>query len=261
MVSLGELPTNLSVSRLKGFTWCGEQYRLEKIEKEPRPPGAWTVLGTAFHRAYERWERDDREGRITDHFGDEFAREVEFQSGYVPISQWEKRPRIATVERDLELYCAQGIKQCDAYQDHCDAAEWKLWTLPNGELALELQDEWYVDDIPVRFTVDSILEWPDGNLTVRDLKTGKKVDDNRQIGFYRVFLESLYGIQINHGEYWYTSLNRSGGWVDLSKYTAEYATSQFQTLIRAHMYDVFLPNPGKNCDFCAVKNKCCEKGF
>lgn len=257
---MGERPERLSVSRLKGYTWCAEQYRLEKIEGTSRPPGAWTVLGTAFHKAYERWERDGREGRISDRFPDEYSREIEFQSQYVPLDKWEKRPRIATVERDLELYLAQGIKQADEYQRHCDAAEWKLWTLPSGGLALEVQDEWMYEDIPVRFTVDSILEWPDGKLTIRDLKTGKKVDDNRQIGFYRVFVADTLGVDISYGEYWYTSLNRSGGWVDLGRYTRAYADEMFRNLVAAHESDIYIPNPGKACDFCSVKEFCREKG-
>lgn len=250
----------LSISRLKSFTYCGEKYRLEKIVGASSPPGAWTILGTAFHTTYERWERSDREGGLADNFGEEYAKATENELRYHPIETWEKRPRIASVQRDLELYLATGMQQCIDYESHCRAADWKIAEV-NGELGLELMSSVEIGTTTVRFAVDQVLRWPDGRLTVRDLKTGKIAEDNRQIGFYKLFLKMAYGVNIDYGEYWYTKLNKSGGWVDLKRYTYEYAVDQFEALASAHTYGVFIANPGKQCDLCAVKKDCREMGW
>lgn len=253
---------NLSVSRLKSFTYCGEKYRLEKVEYIPAPPGAWTILGTAFHYTYEAWERSGRVGALRDGFGEQYERAIQEQLVAHPIETWERRPRIPTVRRDLELYLQTGLQQCDTYEDHCRSAEWQLATLRDGSLALELQSEYQLtEDIIIRFAADKVLRWPDGRLTVRDLKTGKLIDDNRQIGFYKVLLKEVFSLEISYGEYWYTKLNRSGGWVDLNRYTEEYMRDQFNALWSAHQGSVFIANPGKQCDLCSVRQHCREKGW
>lgn len=257
------IPETLSISRLKSYTYCAEKYRLERVEGKDSPPAAWTIQGTAFHNAYEAWERGGRAGNISDRYPEFYDAAVSAETDRYPLTVWQKRPSIASVERDLELYLATGMKQCDLYQQHCEAAVWKIATI-NGEPALEIgSDSVEIGTVKVRFKADAVLEWPDGQLTVRDFKTGKLAKDNRQIGFYKLFLWLAFRVDISRGEYWYskTDLNRSGGWVDLSRYTYEYAVNQFEGLMAAHKNEVFIPNPGRECDLCTVKEWCREMGW
>lgn len=110
--------------------------------------------------------------------------------------------------------------------------------------------------------MDTVLEWPDGALTIRDLKTGKLKTDNRQLGIYRVALLKIFDVDIDWGEYFYTKkdLSRSGGYVDLSRYTEDYVGSMLRDLDKAITEEVFLPNPGEHCQMCGVREHCREMG-
>lgn len=253
-----------SVSQLKTYTRCSEAYFLERMVKPhlPETPAAWTALGSAFHKAYEGWELSNRTGSLGDVFEAEFPLEIERLKERQPdLTEWQKRPRVHTVERDIELYGELGRKQAEAYEAHCAEAGWSLFELPNGLPALEVSFELDLEGVPVRGTIDSILEWPDGRVTVRDLKTGNVDEDNRQLGLYRHVAIDQFGLDLRWGEYWYTKRGVSGGWVDLTRYTKQYLAGAYAALDRGISNRVFLARPGSHCGMCGVKPYCPELGW
>jgi len=253
-----------SVSQLKSYTRCGQAYFLERMVRPrlPEAPAAWTALGSAFHAAYEGWELTSRQQPLADWFDRAYEMEISKLKERQPdLSQWLKRPNVRTVERDIELYAEIGRKQAEAYQEHCEEAGWVLYELPNGLPALEVSFEINLGGVPVRGTIDSILEWPDGRVTVRDLKTGNVEEDNRQLGLYRHVAIEQFGLDLRWGEFWYTKRGVSGGWVDLTRYTKEYLTEVYEALDRGIDNRVFLARPGSHCEMCGVKPYCPEKGW
>lgn len=253
-----------SFSQLQQYTDCSMRFYLSRIAT-PRPPARpapWFILGNALHEVYDAWERAGRTGpTMVEMFPGAYDRITEEYKVEQPdLNLWVWRPNVKNVVQDIKLTRENGIKQVTVFQEHCDAADWKIWELPDGEKAIEVSFQIKLGEVVVRGGVDQILEWPDGRLTIRDLKTGNKKDDTRQLGLYRVAAEELFGESIVDGEFWYTKTGNSGGWVDLRRYTKDYMTEQFARLDRGIEAGVFLVRPGDNCNLCDVYDSCPERG-
>lgn len=258
-----------SVSQLNTFTRCGEQYRLERVVKGlPQRPAAWTALGSAFHVAYETYENTDRRFNLDTIFWTAYNAEIEKLWELQPDENlWMKTPRVKTVEQDIKLRREHGVKQAVAYQEMCEASEWKLWRTPEGTKGLELKFSISFDigdehgTVEVIGAIDCVLQWPDGTVSVRDIKTGNKGNvNNRQLGLYGLALRERYGLDLFRGEYWYTKLGASGGPVDLRRYNRDYLSDQYGKLDRSIVDGLYLANPGSVCEMCGVRSYCREMG-
>jgi len=246
-----------SFSQLSSYAQCSEQYRLERLYKTPDTPAAWTALGSAFHRTYEIWEHAGRSSDLAVDFTYYYDKEIQELIGKQPdFSYWDKTPNVKSVEQDIKLRREHGIKQTLAYAEHALKSPWKIHKYP------ELGGSITLGDIVVRWTADVVLEWPDGQLTVRDIKTGNKgnVKSNLQLGIYKLGLQENFGIEVTQGEFWFTKDGTSGGYDNLQRYTRSYIEDLFVSLERGIAGKVFLPNPGSHCKFCGVKPFCRELG-
>jgi len=243
-----------SVSQLKTFTRCPEQYRLERVVKVPEAPAAWTAAGHAFHSAYENWEEEGRRQQLADLFEDEYNLEIaSLMLRHPDLNKWGRAPNVKSTEQDIKLRRTHGIKCAEVYQKHCLVADWRPYRV---EWPFEIK----FGSVLVHGIVDVILEWPDGSYTIRDIKTGNREVDNRQLGVYAAAVRKFLNLPVQWGEYWYT---KDGGnrAVDLSRYTTEYLTDQFEALDRAIESQNFVASPGKQCDLCSVKPYCREMGW
>ena len=244
---------NRSVSQLKSYTRCSEQYRLNRTLDLPESPAAWTAVGTAFHEAYEQWEIDGRDVLLAD-LADAYYAEViaSYKELQPDLWKWTKAPRVKDTQKDIDLRGANLHEQAVAYEAECREGE---YTVEMVEYPFEL----VVGGVNLRGKVDAILKW-DGDYTIRDIKTGAIGDypDNRQLGLYGYVVNHFYGLDIRYGEYWYTKFGKSGGWVDLSRYTISYLEDQYGKLDQAITEEIYLPNPGKACQMCDVKSFCRE---
>lgn len=252
-----------SHSQLAQYTRCSEQFRLKRFVKGlPQQPAAWLAVGSAFHTAYEQWEINDRTQQISDLFETEYPLEIERLKEQQPdLNWWGSAPNVKSIERDIELRGAAGVKQAVSYQDSCEQSDWKILRFPNGDLALELKFEIMLGVVSVLGYIDTLLEWPDGRVTVRDLKTGNKGDpDNRQLGLYRAAAKKMWNVDLTNGEYWYTKLGASGGWVDLRRYSDSLLEDYYVQVDKAINQQIFIPNPGKACGMCDVRTWCREIG-
>jgi len=253
--------THRSISQLKTFRRCGEAYRLQRVTDVKRSvPAAWTIKGHAFHSAYETWEQYDRHSSLAGLFEDHWDEQYAISVGEEPdLERWTKTPRVTTTERDLELRRRDGIQEAEVYQEHCEIAEWKLLWVADTPM-VEVAGEITLGNITVKYGIDCVLVWPDGTVTLRDIKTGNREVDSTQLGVYRLALKKNYDIDVNWGEFWYT---KDGGnrEVNLARYTEDYLTDQFVKLDKAITSGIYLANPGKNCEMCDVKEWCREMGW
>jgi CRISPR/Cas system-associated exonuclease Cas4 (RecB family) len=246
-----------SASRWKSLTKCGEQYRLEKIEKLPGKAAAWTIRGNAVHDTVEEWEK---QSRGIDPY--EFYREVawpkaleETTTKYPDLSTWFRTPRVKSTERDIELRLEDGFSQVERYVERA-TAERELWKV----IATEQEFEMEFPGILIRGKMDQIREWRDGDLSLWDVKTGgDDNEDNRQLGTYRLGYLMSAGIAVDWGSYWYTKLDRGSDSIDLSVYTYDYMNKEFQKIKKILDQGLFLANPSiKGCKFCPVADACVE---
>ena len=252
-----------SVSQLKLFSRCGESYRLNRLHGHEieESPAAWTAVGVAFHLAYEHWEREGRKVSLKELFTLYYEGEIKRLKMLQPdLSKWTRTPRVKDTLRDIELRGKAGAEQADVYEQHCRIAEWQVLRLPSGEPAIELDFIMKFGTIEVWGAIDVLLEWPDGVVTIRDLKTGNREEDFRQLGIYRWAVKESFNIDVDWGEFWYIKdgANRS---VDLRRYSKEYLTNQFEALDTAIVNELFIASPGANCKMCDVRPHCREMGW
>jgi putative RecB family exonuclease len=228
----------------------------------PERPAAWTARGTALHKTFEEWELSGRETDPAADYLKFFDEEIDkFKSIQPDPDQWFITPRVKGRDRDILLRRADGLEQTKTYQQRCLDAEWRVFTLPNGDPAIEVPFEIQLGEITVRGAIDYIEEWPDGKLSLKDLKTGSKEKyDDRQLGLYKLAMEQVYGLELQYGRLWYTKLDR-GTWVDLTWVSnVDTLVQEFAALDRGISENVFLANPSDNCRFCSVQNYCSVKG-
>lgn len=251
--------TWLSASKWKAVSQCGERYRLERVEKRPSRPAAWTVRGNAVHETVEKWEASGRELDPEKYFNEEAWPKAleETKDKYPELRHWQRTPRVSSVPRDIELRKADGLGQVLRYCERATAEE-DLWRVIAVEQSFELD----FPDILVRGYIDQIREWNDGELSVWDIKTGgDDSEDNRQLGLYGLGYQGLHPDQsaIAFGSYWYTKLDRASRAVDLSIYTYEYVNQELQKVKKILDQGLFLANPSiNNCKFCGVSEFCKE---
>lgn len=253
-----------SVSQLTGFTRCSEAFRLQRFVKDlPVRPAAWLAVGSAMHTAYEFWENMGRVGKLVDIFYTDYNVEIEALKRKQPdLAWWMKRPNVKTVEKDIELYRGIGVQQAEAYQVHCLNSKWRVLRDDDDNPMIEVPFSIDLGGVEVIGKIDSIIEWPDGRLSIRDLKTGNKgdVSDDRQLGVYREAARQQLGIDLIWGEYWFLK-DGTGRPVDLRRYTTTYLTDLFKAVDQAINEKLFLPNPGKHCQLCDRRPWCREKGL
>lgn len=256
-----------SASQLGSYTRCGMAYKLERLDRVPSPPAAWTVRGSAVHAAIENWEKEGRpdwfDAIYEEAWEQAFALHV---VRYPDLAQWVRTPRVKSTDQDLKLRKAEGWKQFARYAERA-VDEANLW-LPHvidSQLAIELPFKINFDSGTAPFFlvgyIDQVKYWrSDGAITVTDIKTGSDDgEDFRQLGLYRYALKRIYNLDVRFGEYWYTKYDRSSGWIDLSRYTEDYIIDQYSELDRAIESGIFLADPGKRkCATCGVKPYCPE---
>lgn len=243
-----------SASRWKSLTKCGEQYRLEKIEKLPGKAAAWTIRGNAVHDTVEQWEKEARKIDPV-----EFYREVawpkaleETTTKYPDLSTWFRTPRVGSTQRDIDLRLGDGLKQVERYVERA-LDESELWRVVEAEAQFELE----FPGILIRGKIDQIREWRDGDLSLWDVKTGgDDNEDNRQLGLYGLGYKDG---SVNWGAYYYTKLDRASDPIDLSVYTYDYVNEELQKVKKILDQGLFLANPSiKACKFCPVADACVE---
>lgn len=252
-----------SASQLNVLTDCSMKFYLERFKKIPSRPAAWTARGIAVHDAALRWEQSNRELDLVALATENYDAEIERYWASEPNpANWMSTPRTKSVKNDIEYRRKDVIKQCKDYIQHCEDADWEVYRFPDGSLACEVPFEVVVNGVTVRGSIDLIPYWPgDDILTIRDLKTGAERKKYYQLGVYRFAAQKILGLEIDYGEYWYTKLNRSSGYIDLRRYDAEYLGMLFERVDNIIQKELFLPSPGKDCEMCPVKKYCPEMGW
>lgn len=134
--------------------------------------------------------------------------------------------------------------------------DWKIWTAPDGNKAIELALTPVVNDVPVKMIIDRVFE-VNGELVIVDLKTSQNTPTSSlQLGFYKLGLEQTFGVEVKWGTYYMSRGNNVSDMVDLSEYTydkMEYLIMQFDA---ARKNAIFLPNTNSCQYMCGLTEYC-----
>lgn len=262
-----------SVSQLTAYSGCGERYRLERIAKVPQRPAGWTVQGHATHEAIEAWEKD-RETSLVD-LEDLYI--TSYRNGAnALVEKWPEEGHWLTGGRkkgfeDLSEREDRGWSQVLEYITWARSQE-HLWEVIDTEREFL---QWF-GDVPVRGFIDQIVQWKDGTIEPRDLKSGTRTPATAvQLITYAAVIERVLETKVR-GVAFVKLANPSGRTektretqylpVDLSEEPAyinpDYLDQFFRDADRGITSQVFLPNADEGCErICSVSQFCRDKGW
>lgn len=259
-----------SVSQLKSYSKCGEQFMLERFVRPrlPRRPASWLAGGIAFQSAADDWEKTERRYDLGAMVEEYYWREIDKLKEEQPdLALWIKPPR-STVEKDIENRLNRALtKWTPNYIRYAEEAEWEIWQDPFGEMALEVECTYeFPSGVSVLLGIDRIYYWPStGKCTIEDIKTGNREDSFRQIGLYVFVANKLFAddlpAPIEHARYWYASDGGVSDWESRDRWTEEYLDAEYSALDRGVQNKVFVANPGDHCGLCGVQPWCRLKGY
>jgi hypothetical protein len=270
-----ETTLRLSHSAVEDYAQCGEKYRLRRVARVPQVPGWALVGGSAFHATTEHLDNldfgydDGGTGSFEEAFEAEQTDRVE-STGVLP-DEWAASGRASKEypnKEDREFWLKNGPKWVLQYRRFLAASPWQVWLTPDGEPAIELELEWFLEDIPVKGYIDRIYEnVVTGALLIVDLKTGAREPmGTKQLVTYHNGLRALWKEQGWHSEaprYGSYYMARSGLLTspevvaDLDDGRLEFDYSNARKGIEA---GIFLPSKSTLCGSCNVRAYCREFG-
>ena len=159
-------------------------------------------------------------------------------------------------KEDGTWWYEQGSKWVDDYIIwRKNNPSWKIWTTPQGVKAIELELNPVIAGVPVKMFIDRIFD-VDGKLVIVDLKTSRvRPTSDLQLGFYKVGVEMMLGVEVNLGNYWMSRESGTGEMIDLSRYTLDTLEYFVDGFDKARKSGIFLPNL-QSCSYCGIKQHC-----
>ena len=255
-----------SVSQLNQYVRCPQAYKLGRIDKVWARPAAWLPQGTAFHTVAEEYEKRLSAGNemglfeALDLFKDEYAKGIDGMAELTPNFEWWFWSGPYSGERDIERRYHIGLEQVEKFVNWRSSEGQEIWVTPDGKPAIELDFAIEFDGIIVRGFIDAVVV-VDGEIRVRDYKTGNSPGDDFQLGVYATAIEALYGVRPATGDYFMAGKKgakpRIVGPFNLDRWGRAVVTQRFHEVeeqIQAGNFEP-LPEPGK-CGFCDVNLSC-----
>ena len=159
-------------------------------------------------------------------------------------------------KEDANWWYEQGSVWVDNYiKWRKNNPSWKIWTTPQGVRAIELELNPVIAGVPVKMFIDRIFE-VDGKLVIVDLKTSaRRPTSDLQLGFYKVGVQMMLGVEVNLGNYWMSRESGTGEMIDLSRYTQDTLEYFVDGFDKARKAGIFLPNL-QSCSYCGLKQHC-----
>lgn len=263
---MGEAPLR-SVSQINQYLRCPQAYKLGRIDKVWSRPAAWLPQGTAFHAVAEGYERSLSSGdpmsleQAQQLFCREYAKEVSALTDETPNLDWWFWSGPYAGGRDLERRWDIGLEQVEKFVAWRSLEGQQIWTTPGGEPAIELAFVVDLDGIAVRGFIDAVVV-VDGELRVRDYKTGNAPGDDFQLAVYAHAVGLTYNIAPpKTGDYYMAGKRGKPAALtkpyDLTVWSLEGITRIFHEVEARIQAGEFDPDPEpQKCNFCDVNLSC-----
>ena len=161
-------------------------------------------------------------------------------------------------KENVDFWQTAGPKWLESYiQWRDNNPNWKIWTTPEGEPAIELGLVVDIAGVNVKMVIDRVFE-VDGELVVVDLKTSQRYPSNPlQLGFYKVGLEKQFGVPVKWGNYYMARTFSTGNTIDLSEFTHDKLEYIVDIFDKSRKAGLFLPNTN-NCNVLCGLTEYCE---
>lgn len=263
---MADVPPYLSHSALSQYLRCSEQYRLERVEKIPTPPAWYFIGGRAVHLATQWMDERNEYPYSEDQLAYLWSQAYDKEIGE-SFEEWPEDEEWLRVGRRGQ---EQGYLYWDMKGLLCVKA-WQEWRMsPEGSLELVGIEREIELPLPSGITlkgyIDRIFADTDGeSVHVLDLKTStKRPASPLQLGFYKVGLElgfaKEFGVPhfdgfVKSGSYWMAKDAKAFP-QKIKHFTVDVIDRYAQKFFKGVQGDVFLPNLGDACFFCAVKDHC-----
>ncbi|EHB47624.1 hypothetical protein MycrhDRAFT_5750 [Mycolicibacterium rhodesiae JS60] len=289
-----------SVSQLNQYCRCPMSYKLARIDKVWKRPAAWLPQGTAFHTVAEVVEKALAEGRevtlerAQEIFKEEYAKDIGELCAKTPNFDWWFWSGPYNGEADIERRWNIGLEQVEKFMAWRSDKGQEIWQTPAitddrcivsdeanftvevtdeervihikdcdckpSKPAIELSFDIVLGGIRVRGFIDAVVV-VNGELRVRDYKTGKKPGDDFQLGVYALALWVLYGVVITSGDYYMAGPKGKKAVVtdpyDLTEWNLEAVTQRFLEVEEKIQAGEFEADPeADKCGFCDVNYSC-----
>lgn len=250
-----------SVSQYNQFRKCPYSWYLARVKRAWQRPAAWLPQGSAEHTVFEAVARSGFTMPLEEAqalFGVEYAKEVAGYTEITPNFEWWSRSGPYNAKRDLPRRYQLGLEQIErfyAWQEK--APDEVIWIAPDGTPGIELGFDIDLDGVQVRGFIDAVVE-VDGELVVRDYKSGNQPGDDFQLGVYAVAIEETYGVPAPKvGDYWMGRAGKPTYPYDLTDWTRERVAEEFHELEANIQAENFDPKPTVDgCRFCDVSDAC-----
>ncbi|MEU6765889.1 PD-(D/E)XK nuclease family protein [Streptomyces sp. NPDC046853] len=248
-----------SVSQTEQYEKCAWRWYLQRVERVPPRPAAWSFHGTAFHSAAEAWERSSRALRadeVTDIFHDEYTTMVNEALEQEPdTDKWLAAGRYTGGE-DIERRYLLGLEQTAAYVEWSQANKPDIWTDPETNApGLELSFMVELGGIQVRGFIDQALNEVDDSARVRDLKTGT-MKSKFQLQTYSVAMRKMWGVKVNRADWYLARDGRLSRPVKVEDVSEDEIGQRFADMDAGVKRGDFPASPGFDCNFCDVSHGC-----
>lgn len=258
----------MSHSQVDTLLQCGEKFRLQRVLKAPEVPAFWFSGGSAVHSATEEldlhmWETGElwSDLQCETAFGRIFGEEIEESKAVEPdVSKWAVGGR---GKEDMDWWYVQGAEMVKRWKRWCweDDNPLSIWTLPNGEPAIEVSLMHLFGGVPVKMGIDRIMQDRiTGELIVVDLKCGAREPvAGYQLPLYTEAARRAFGVDITYGAYW---LSRKGTLTlpkDLRPMIAD-LDNRFEKARKMVDAEIFLAVPSSFCSSCSVREFCSAQG-
>lgn len=257
-----------SVSQLNQYVRCPQAYKLGRIDKVWARPAAWLPQGTAFHAAAELHEVWLSYGmplsleEAQDIYRWFYAEGINDLTTETPNFEWWFWSGPYGGERDVERRYHIGLEQVEKFMAWRECPGQEIWITPDGTPAIELAFVVRFGDVMVRGYIDAVVV-VNGELRVRDYKTGNTPGDDFQLGVYARAIESMFpGVKVPSGDYFMAGKKGKPAKVispysSLDHWTHDMVSDRFAEVeeqIQAGKFEP-LPEPSK-CGFCDVNYSC-----
>lgn len=256
-----QLPQHVSHSALNNYLRCGKAYELGKLGV-PESPAWWLLGGSAVHQATEWIDKGEWDDAPEYAFYLAFQQEIDRTREVYPNESLWRKAGYGARAQGYEHWMAQGPRYVRQW-----AEKGALWdeveidvshTLPSG-----IKIKAYVD----RVQLDrSTFTW-----SVVDLKTGStRPESDQQLGIYTVLFKQWLARQTKYTSPALTDI--WGGWsftahnymfkdnefypMDVSNWTLQTVDQIAQEWLHGVQSSVFLPNRGKQCGTCGLREAC-----
>lgn len=259
-----------SFSKLKSIRTCGEQYRLERVERVPSRPSWAAVAGTVIHTGTETVDNMIHNGEVDRDLLIDTAtaatlvaldEEIVRRSGDFLPEQWKAYGR--STKQNEAWWRQQGIpNSIRSYVDWRLAnQEFTLALVPDFGPAIELPFWYYLPSGElINGYIDRVFTHSGvGGFYPFDLKSGLKPKTDEQLGLYSLALRKTLGWDARWGYYLYglktgeAKLTRP---IDLSHWTEQKLDAEYGPAARAIDAGIYIPNPGEACFHCGVTEHC-----